>query len=393
MTSFLVRYTVGLLLFAMLAMACKHPLPVSAVVLQDKPKRDSIVKLPAGASPHTMFRCSLKDQDGNLWFGTTGAGIYKYESGDFVRYSELDGLTNTIVYQMTYDDRGKLWVATDEGIFFMEKDKFYALKMPEIKHTVSGNPAQLQMEAHKTRWQVYCLTWDKRGNLWFGTEKEGLWCYDGNKFTNYRFINSAFVVVADTMTKVPRQAFIHALCADPDGRVWMSGYDAPFAYLENGELHQVNVDHLKQAPHKNVKGYVSSTMHVFQMAYDANGVMWMSTRDDGLCRWDGQTITSYTQSSGLSDNSSSCICPTDDGRIWVGSLGKAGARGDGIKGLWVMENEIIKPIPSDSMRNRDVWTVIDDRDGNIWIGTKEFGLFRYDGTTFTEMSSLPQTTE
>jgi len=37
------------------------------------------------------------------------------------------------------------------------------------------------------------------------------------------------------------------------------------------------------------------------------------------------------------------------------------------------------------MRNRQVWTVIEDNTKNIWVGTKEFGLYRYNGKEFIEL--------
>jgi hypothetical protein len=35
------------------------------------------------------------------------------------------------------------------------------------------------------------------------------------------------------------------------------------------------------------------------------------------------------------------------------------------------------------MGNFGVWCMVEDRDGNIWVGTRNTGLYRYDGRTFT----------
>ena len=40
------------------------------------------------------------------------------------------------------------------------------------------------------------------------------------------------------------------------------------------------------------------------------------------------------------------------------------------------------------MRNNQVWSILEDNSGGIWVGTKEFGLFRYDGKVFTEMTAV-----
>ena len=67
-----------------------------------------------------------------------------------------------------------------------------------------------------------------------------------------------------------------------------------------------------------------------------------------------------------------------NGNIWFGSLGKAGTGGTGLKGVMVYNGKTFRHISSKGMRNNQVWTVIEDNSGNVWIDTKEFGLFRYD---------------
>ena len=70
----------------------------------------------------------------------------------------------------------------------------------------------------------------------------------------------------------------------------------------------------------------------------------------------------------------------------MGSLGKSGTRGEGLKGLTVYDGKTFATIPSSEMRNNEVWTVIEDNKGIIWVGTREFGLFKYDGKKFKEVT-------
>ena len=84
----------------------------------------------------------------------------------------------------------------------------------------------------------------------------------------------------------------------------------------------------------------------------------------------------------------SCLYEAKNGNIWFGSLGKAGTNGNGLKGITVYDGKTFKPISSLGMRNNQVWTVVEDNEGNVWVGTKEFGLYRYDGKTFTEFTTL-----
>lgn len=70
------------------------------------------ISLPNGVSTHTMFRCSIKDKDGNLWFGTTGARIYKYDGKEFTRYAEQEGPET----KTSYSKNGLVYIYRRVGI-------------------------------------------------------------------------------------------------------------------------------------------------------------------------------------------------------------------------------------------------------------------------------------
>ena len=42
--------------------------------------------------------------------------------------------------------------------------------------------------------------------------------------------------------------------------------------------------------------------------------------------------------------------------------------------------------PVDGMGDYGVWCMLEDREGNIWFGTRNMGLYRFDGKTFTSFS-------
>lgn len=334
------------------------------------------ITLPKGVSPHTMFRCSFKDKDGNIWFGTTGAGIYKCDGNLFIRYAEKEGLTNLIVYSITQDKNGNIWTGTDDGIYYSNGDNFLKLSVPIADNSNKNFTS-------KNKLPVYCVAVDSKNNIWFGTENTGLWCYDGKKFKNFRCINNIWT---ETSTNDNSQVgFIQSLLTDKRGNVWISSLNSSLQYFDGVSFHSINVDHLRNSEHK--KGIEDiSTGHFFQMIEDKSGNIWLSSRDDGVCRYNGTLLESFTEKDGFSDNSSSCVCETKDGKIWIGSLGKSGTRGEGLKGLTVYDGKTFVTIPSSEMRNNEVWTIIEDNKGIIWIGTREFGLFKYDGKIFKEVT-------
>lgn len=58
------------------------------------------------------------DQEGGLWIGTRGAGLYhlKKSSGKLSRLTTADGLPDNVVYTVLPDGKGHLWLTTNKGI-------------------------------------------------------------------------------------------------------------------------------------------------------------------------------------------------------------------------------------------------------------------------------------
>lgn len=62
--------------------------------------------------------CVREDNEGNIWFGTLGAGIDRLDvkTGKFTNYSTMDGLPGNSVSSILVDEVNNLWLATDKGL-------------------------------------------------------------------------------------------------------------------------------------------------------------------------------------------------------------------------------------------------------------------------------------
>ena len=61
------------------------------------------------------INCGFKDKSGNLWFGTDGGGVSKYDGQSFTTFSTSQGLANYTVWSITQDKTGNLWFGTQGG--------------------------------------------------------------------------------------------------------------------------------------------------------------------------------------------------------------------------------------------------------------------------------------
>jgi ligand-binding sensor domain-containing protein/signal transduction histidine kinase len=79
------------------------------------------IRVAAGNSPASSIasvRGIHEDADGVLWFGTWKGGLYRFDpSTDSIRqFREIDGLCNNYVKGMLADEKGKLWISTENGL-------------------------------------------------------------------------------------------------------------------------------------------------------------------------------------------------------------------------------------------------------------------------------------
>ncbi len=94
-----------------------------------------------------------KDQQGNLWIGTTGDGLYQLTQGRFVAYTETNGLPSGEIRSLHADRDGSLWIGTAKGLCRIMEGRVAALTG---KRGLPDEPI-LQLRS------------DDEGNLWLGT--------------------------------------------------------------------------------------------------------------------------------------------------------------------------------------------------------------------------------
>ncbi len=119
---------------------------------------------------HDAIGCMLQDKSGNLWFGTNGGGVSKYDGKSFTHFTEKEGLSNNTVWSILEDKSGNLWFGTNGGGVSKYDGKSFT-HFTE-KEGLSNNTVRSILE-------------DKSGNLWFGTNGGGVSKYDGKSFTHF----------------------------------------------------------------------------------------------------------------------------------------------------------------------------------------------------------------
>lgn len=289
-------------------------------------------------------------------------GTNKRQAGQSQQISEY-------VRRIFEDSRGNLWFGTNtDGICRYDGD---TLVYFSTRDGLSGN-------------QVTGIVEDRRGNLWFSTSG-GISRYDGKHFTNF--------TEKDGLTSNE----VWSLCEDSRGTIW--------AGTANGLCKYSPGDGAKFCPFTLPQALVPdpaprfSTQRVSFIMEDKGGNLWFGTDGAGVCKYDpsakktsAKQFIHITMEDGLCDNTIVCMIEDREGNLWFssrfGGLSRYNPSATAAAG---------KSFTNFTVRNGDiggneVWTMHEDSAGSIWFGVKGLGMYRFKDdqiSHFGQVEGLP----
>ncbi|MBK9731100.1 MAG: hypothetical protein IPO83_07410 [Chitinophagaceae bacterium] len=350
---FLANASFTFLAILLLSAACNGPVKKNLPTEKEHPK---LVKT-IGDPGYGNVQCSMQDREGNLWFGTTQNGLYKYDGKSFRRFLTADGLNSNNIYSLLEDKDGKIWIGTVAGLCLYDGKTFTEMRIPLPKN-LPPNKNENYRDSH---W-VYSIIQAKSGKLWFATI-DGVYIYDGKSFTPF-IIDKAANGVLTANDKAER------ILEDDAGNIWFGGRtnEGVFRYdgksITNFKLEELFQNGPKPKAHN----------WAWPQVQDKNGNIWFSNWG-GAYRYDGKSFTSFTNKDGLTGEVMRII-EDNNGTIWLG--------GDGISRY--NGNSFTRFTTKDGLANPGVWSILEDKTGNLWVGTRGTGLYLYDGKTFIAYS-------
>lgn len=340
----------------LVATACSGPAKKDLSKVKEHP---TIIKRPGNGN----VQCGMSDKAGNLWFGTSNDGLYKYDGKSFHQYLVADGLSSNSINDILEDKDGKIWIGTKEGVCVYDGKTFAKIPIPLPANLPpnKNKPYQTQI--------VYDIMQDKAGKLWFVTI-DGVYVNDGKSFTLFP-IDEAANSFLGSNDKVER------ILEDKAGNIWFGSRTNNGVFRYNGK----SITHFKlEEITRQFESRQVSHSWGWPQLQDKNGNIWFSNWT-GAYRYDGKSFTSFTKSDGLAGYNGlvAKIIEDKNGNLWFG--------GDG--GLTRYDGSSFTSF-KDGLTNTWIWSILEDKSGNIWVGTRETGLYLFDGETFINYSANKQ---
>jgi diguanylate cyclase (GGDEF)-like protein len=330
-----------------------------------------------------MVNHLLKDSSGDTWVAVEGLGVFYRPKPSAVGGSTEDiwVLQNLSAYRLLEDTKGRVWAATDKGLFQLNgqnkqevlapyglsklhvysilemHDKSLLVATDRGAYTIKDNQATL-LHPNLAGEAITTLMQDSESNLWLGTISKGI----------LRF-SKGHIETLNTQSGLPNNRVLSIL-QDLEGSIWIG---------TNGGLMR-----LRKAPFttwtkkRNLVGnYIRSVIDV-----DSESVLVGSS--EGLSLITNNVALDARLNSGRPVSVLS-FAKRREGGIWVGTY---------LNGLMLWKDKRLlhhldhdNGLPSDEVR-----AILEDSHNNLWIGTTD-GLVRLDASgqqrIFTRDDGLP----
>ena len=118
---------------------------------------------------------------------------------------------------------------------------------------------------------------------------------------------------------------------------------------------------------------------IYAICQDERGFIWLGS-EDGLLQYDGYTFTKHVGEADdpliEASNWVREIFPAENGDFWVIFERNGLARFDSHSGK--LKTKLPDPILDKVVERREISAILKDRNENLWLGTKERGLYRFD---------------
>lgn len=296
-------------------------------------------------SNYNFQSCFYEDSYYNIWIGTYGNGLICYmPATKEVRVFKYPTLNDNNVAAIIEDKEGNLFVGTQkQGLSRYNRQENNFIPVP---YTGDGPLS------------VYCMSLVS-GQLLVGTDGQGLKMYNSAKeqLEDYT-INSAPMDFSEGK--------IHTVLEDKDKNLWLGLFqkgvvlipkqDNPFEYYGSKSIYYNPIG----------QGCV---MSIFQ---DSNGHLWVGADNEGIYELDanGKRLRHYQPGSSAHfvANTIMCIYEDTDKNLWLGSYTRGVARFNRKTG------ECDYSLPID---NEKIFSITEDKQKNLYIGTLGSGFYQY----------------
>ncbi len=311
------------------------------------------------------IRSILEDSKGNYWFGSWNEGVCHFDGKDFTYFTTEDGLSHNQVRTIQEDQNGNIWFATGRGITSYDGKTFTIQVNPDDMDSIKKIESEWKSEAN---------------DLWFNIDAgrsdnvtKGLCRYDNQNLSYLPFpkevIDQGICNNTGTITGISK---------GKNGQVWFANYEGFFGY--DGESFQLFKD----------KEFLYHVRSIFE---DSKGNLWIGNNGIGVLFFDGESLINFTKKHEVSNPDYYktrrvserpgllarvfSIGEDKDGNIWFGTVDAGAWKYDG--------KELTNYTKKDGLTSMEIMEIYLDKKGVLWFGMGDGSVCQFNGKTFDKI--------
>ncbi len=277
---------------------------------------DDVANVPGGS---IAFNCFFEDRQGNLWLGTEGQGLYRFNHQVIKSYSVGEGLPARLVYPVLGTRNGDVLA----GVWFGGISRFHAgsFTTAAVQRGELGSVSTALFEDHE-------------GQIWVGS-RAGLG------------ILQQGTVVAAKQPAIPAGSVVQAIDQAPDGSLWFATNHGLFHFAHGA----TSVYGIKDG---------LATEDIRALQWSQNGDLWIGGYG-GLSRLHGGHFQHWFESDGLPSNTVRSLYEDQHGTLWVGTY-------DGGLGRFA-NDRFTRYDTAKGLYDDGVFGILEDARGNLWMSS------------------------
>jgi PAS domain S-box-containing protein len=310
-----------------------------------------------------------------LLLGTDRGEVLILKDSQVTTFDSQKVLGEVIIQGIFGDPALKTWITTESGAWVMKDGLISEARLPE--GAGSGQAVKVFKGWGERIWLVspdnrmICLdddrtvlslapppgrparqvTWvweESAGKLWIGTESHGLYRWEDGRWDPFQ---PGTILDGLNIIKAVK---------DASGVLWIgTAGQGLFAVVQDRILDFSVFDAL-------------AGEEMEDLFIDREGSVWIGLSRGGMVRLKPKTVRSYSIEDGLSHNTVYSVCPSPDGGVWIATTRR---------GVSYWENGVFTNYAGKRGFPDNVNVVYVDRAGQVWIGSRDQGLFVTDGKT------------
>ena len=310
-------------------------------------------------------RSILEDSKGNIWFGSHNEGVCLLHNGELQYFTTENGLSNNQVRSIYEDKNGVIWFECGIGI-----SKYDGQKMTIYKERNYDSINELKLTDN---------------DLWFkGDETVGYNKLEGNAGV-YQFdgknLNYRSFPIKPKLGQENVYSISTPFVKSKNGTVWFGTYSALIGY-DGKQFKMFNNEAL------GLNG-TTEFLHIRCIMEDSKGNLWIGNNSGGskvggigVLKYDGKEFIHFTKQHQLRKEDTKgnsldrvfSMCEDALGNIWFGTVES---------GVWRYDGYSLKNFTKKEGLDGDMtWIIYKSKTGELWFGGGPNGVFCFNGKSF-----------